>query len=257
MTLSATPSLDDALGGALPGRIHLLTGPPGSGKTSACLHFLRAGVFRRERTALVTLDRVADLRSHAAYLGLELPRFVRDGALTLLRYRQRFSARVAETASPEAVSDELRDMLQPAGPKQLPAAKVATRIAVDPVSPFISHADSTGAALAAFVDWLDDAGATAVVTWTGDLTLADRRLEPLVARAAVILRFTRLATTRFRADIVRARHTLAATPSIHFAVLPGLGIVAAPRADAGAAEVPANDDTLTATTALTIPAPPS
>lgn len=225
MTFNATPTLDDVLGGVLPGRIHLLTGAPGSGKTSACLHFLRAGVFRRERTALVTGDRVSDLRSHASYVGLELHRFVRDGAMTLVRFKPRFSARVAETAEPEAVADELRDMLQAADLQQMMAAGATTRLVVDPITPFISHADSTGSALAAFVDWLDDTGATAVVTWNGELNPADMRLEPLVSRAAVILDFSRIARTRFRVDVVRARHAIAAAPPILFDVLPGLGVV--------------------------------
>jgi hypothetical protein len=228
------PSLDDALGGVLPGRIHLLTGAPGSGKTSACLHFLRAGIFQRERTALVTQDRVADLRSHAAYMGLELHRFVRDGAMTLLRYTPHFSARAAESAEPHAITDELCDLLQFADLKQMlpvdtaAAAPTMTRLVIDPVSRFVSHADSTGAALASFAEWLDASGATALVTWAGDLTLgADRRLDPLVDRAAVILNFTRVGQTRFRADVVRARHSIAASPPIVFDVLPGLGVVAA------------------------------
>ena len=60
---------------------------------------------------------------------------------------------------------------------------------------------------------------------------ADRRVEPLLERAAVIARFHRLGGARFRAEIIRARHAIADAPPIEFEIRPGLGLADAPAPD--------------------------
>jgi hypothetical protein len=100
------------------------------------------------------------------------------------------------------------------------------RIAIDPVTPFLTDEAATTAALDAFVEWLDDSGATTLLTWNGDpAATSDRRLERLLERAAVILRFHRVTATSFRAEIVRARHAIAGTTPVAFEIQPGLGVV--------------------------------
>ena len=219
----ATPHV--LLGGALPGRIHLLTGPPGSGKSSACLHFLREGMRARERSALLTLDRAADLRSHASYMGVDLRAALRDGRLTVLQYRSLFAQRVAESASPERMLADLKHMIAVADLQQMFTPDVQTRIAIDSVSPFLGT-EPSGLALSALVDWLDHSGTSAMLTWSGDVTaVGDRRLEPLLERAAVILRFRHVGGPRFEATVVRARHPIASTPPLEFEIRPGRGLV--------------------------------
>ena len=68
--MSTTPSiraatgvtgLDDVLhGGLIPGRLYLLDGRPGAGKTTLALHFLREGVRIGERCLYVTLSETRD-----------------------------------------------------------------------------------------------------------------------------------------------------------------------------------------------------
>ena len=229
MTHTATPTLDDVLGGALPGRIHLITGLPGSGKTAACLHFLKTGAMRRERPVLLTRDRGSDLRSIALYVGVDLHGLARDRRVTLIRYRPRFSTRLTETATPGALLDELRQTLELDDLAKLASPDTPLRIAIDPVSPFVPGSDVTGAALDALTEWLEVSNATALLTWTGDMAIGiDRRLEPLVDRAAMILRFERVARGSFRADVVRARHPIASAGPIPFQIVPGLGIATTP-----------------------------
>lgn len=225
----ATPTLDDALGGVLPGRIHLITGAPGSGKTAACLHFLNAGARRSERAVFVTSERGADLRSLALYVGVDLHTLVRDRKVSLLRYRPRFSARMIATATPQAIVDELRQAVELDDLARLSSAGTPIRIVIDPVSAFVPAADVTGAALEALAEWLDASNATAMLTWTGELPIgADRRLEPLVDRAAMIMRFERIARGAFQAHMVRARHDIANAAPISFEVVPGLGLSSTP-----------------------------
>ena len=229
MTQTATPTLDDVLGGVLPGRIHLITGLPGSGKTAACLHFLRTGAMRRERPVLLTRDRGADLRSIALYVGVDLHALVRDRRVTLIRYRPRFSTHLTETATPTAIMDELRQALELDDLAKLARPDMPLRIAIDPVSPFVPNTDVTGAALDALTEWLETNHATALLTWTGDMAIGlDRRLEPLVERAAMILNLERVARGSFNAHVIRARHAVASAGPIPFHIVPGLGISTTP-----------------------------
>lgn len=231
MTQTATPTLDDVLGGVLPGRIHLLSGLPGSGKTAACLHFVKTAAMRRERSVLLTRDRGSDLRSLALYVGVDLHGLVRDRRVTVIRYRPRFSTRLTETATPQTIVDELRQTLELDDLAKLASADTPLRIAIDPVSPFVPNADVTGAALDALTEWLETNNATALLTWTGDMAIGiDRRLEPLVDRAAVILNLERVARGSFCAHVVRARHAIASAGSIPFQIVPGLGITTTPLA---------------------------
>src|SRR5687767_9784534 len=137
MMQTSVATLQDVLGGALPGRIHLVTGAPGSGKTSACLHFLRAGMVEGQSTAILTLDRPSDLRAHAAHIGHDLVASVRDGRITLIRYHQRFIERVGAVASPSDVIIELRRMFEIAELQRMSRDR-SLRIAIDPISPFLA-----------------------------------------------------------------------------------------------------------------------
>jgi hypothetical protein len=184
-------------------------------------------MLRGERAALVTLDRPADLRSHASVFGHDLRASVRDGRLTVLRYDSRFTARLAAAASPATIVTELQQMLTLADLRQMLPPQAPLRIAIDPISPFLCEGVATGAAIGALVDWLEEMNATALLTWTGTASAAaDRRAERLLDRAAVLLELQRLGGGVFRADVVRARHAMASTPAIDFEIRPGFGLAA-------------------------------
>jgi KaiC/GvpD/RAD55 family RecA-like ATPase len=227
MTQIATPAytMDDALGGVLPGRIHVISGTPGTGKTSACLSFLATAIQRRERAVLLTRDRNTDLRAHALYVGMNLGALVRDGRLAVLRFHPRFCELLSAAASADALLAELCETLERSELQQLAAPGAPLRIAIDPMSPLLPAGDSSGMALDALSGWLDQRSATAMFTWTGDLPYgSDRRLDPLIDRAGIILKLERAGAAGFRAHVVRARHGIANSRPIAFQILPGLGI---------------------------------
>src|SRR4051794_32695850 len=100
MILTGITRLDEALGGLLPNRVHLLTGGPGSAKTACALRFLWTGLECGETGLVVTLGSGRDLRSLASYLGMDLDRHVRAGRLLLLRYRDEFTSRLTFSGRP-------------------------------------------------------------------------------------------------------------------------------------------------------------
>ena len=66
--------LDEILyGGLIPRRAYLVSGGPGSGKTTLGLHFLMAGLARGERVLFITFGEAeAELRANAHFLGFDL-----------------------------------------------------------------------------------------------------------------------------------------------------------------------------------------
>jgi circadian clock protein KaiC len=72
--LTGVAGLDHVLGGGLPSRrLHLVQGPPGSGKTTLALHFLLEGVRRGERCLYISLSESAEeVRAAAASHGWSL-----------------------------------------------------------------------------------------------------------------------------------------------------------------------------------------
>src|SRR5262249_29828551 len=98
-TTSGIPALDDVLhGGLVPGRLYLIDGNPGSGKTTLALQFLLAGVHLDERCLYVTLSETRQelldgAASHNWSLnGIEIVEFIadqeeweRDGPLTMIQ----------------------------------------------------------------------------------------------------------------------------------------------------------------------------
>src|SRR5690606_27889131 len=112
---SGIAPLDEHLGGIAAGRLHLISGGVGAGKTTACLRFLDAGLHAGERAAIVTLGAPSELGAHAAFLGIDLATPVRRGQLVALRFRPAFSRRSAASAYGRVV-DDLREMIDTDAP---------------------------------------------------------------------------------------------------------------------------------------------
>ena len=219
ITSGITP-IDAQLGGFIAGRIHLLVGVPGTGKTSATLHFLAAALAQGEPAALLTRDRGADLISHAAHLGVDLVPALRSGQLSAVRYRSDFASRLASGVPVGRVLDELRDAWSAAKP---------ARVAINTCSPFLADGAPSDARMLALAEFLESTGATSVVTLPGELstTTFDRRLEPLIDRAAAVLRFSREHSGHYRVDVVKVRQSFSSSRPIRFTIRAADGIAAA------------------------------
>ena len=200
MILTGLARLDDALGGLLQGRIHLLTGGPGSGKTAVSLRFLWTGLERGETGLLVTLGNSRDLKSLAKHLGIDVDRHVRASRLLLLRYRDEFTNRLSYSGQPALVIRHLDQLIEGLEPK---------RIVIDTASPFLADGTASGEGVLALAQWLERTGATSLVTYSDDISGGyDRRIEPIVQRAAAVVRLERAHRERIVADVVNARYPI-------------------------------------------------
>jgi KaiC/GvpD/RAD55 family RecA-like ATPase/DNA-binding response OmpR family regulator len=214
---SGIAPLDERINGLVPRRCYVVSGAPGTGKTAACLAFVQAALLANEHAVVVTQDDPTDLLGEARYLGMDIERALADERLVLLRYQLDFVRRLARAASPEIAFDELDRLIGAARP---------SRIVIDSVAPFLEAGTASGAGIHALLAFLDRLGATSIVTYPADLAgLYDRRLEPLVQRAAAIFHFARDSERGLRIEIRKVRYAVPSTAPVHFAIRAGEGIV--------------------------------
>jgi circadian clock protein KaiC len=129
--------LDSLLqGGFLPGRTYLITGDAGTGKTTACMQFLLAGLQQQEKAVYITVDeRPAEILQSAASLDWDLQSYVQDKSLIILDASPYFSGRGNSDKGID-VSRFVSDLAGYANKLD------AVRLAIDPVTPLILSADS-------------------------------------------------------------------------------------------------------------------
>ena len=216
MIQSGIAPLDERLGGLAPQRIHLVTGGLGTGKTAACLHFIAVALREGERAAMLSGDRGSDLKSLATYLGIDLDTPLRDGRLQLMRYRPDFPARFANSPSPERALSDLKRMI---------GSDPLARIAIDPLDPFLGEGGPVTAGGLALVNFLEELGATAMLTHSADPTgNLDRRLDPVIARSVATVRLERGHGNVYYLGVVRARVSEIPTAPLAFRIRRGAGI---------------------------------
>lgn len=123
-------------GGFLPSRTYLITGDAGTGKTTACMQFLMAGLESGEKCVYVTVDeRPTEILQSATSLDWDLQGYVQEKNLVILDASPYFSGR----GSSEKGIDVTKFVTDLAGY----ASKLgAVRLAIDPVTPLILSADS-------------------------------------------------------------------------------------------------------------------
>jgi KaiC/GvpD/RAD55 family RecA-like ATPase len=216
MMYSGVLPLDHHLGGVQSGRLHLLTGGPGTGKTTACLQFLHAGLREDDTCVLFTADRTSDVVSHARSIGLHMDAFLRSERLLVARFREPFGELLASNGT-ATMLDELSRLIEDICP---------ARAVIDPLTPFLSERSAAGGALAAALGVLDSAGCTTLLTYHNDVSQGyDARVMPIVQNAASIVHLTREAEGVHHMRAVQTRWRAAPPHDVRFACAPGAGLV--------------------------------
>lgn len=125
-------------GGFLPGRSYLVTGDAGTGKTTACVQFLKSGLEQGEKAVYVTVDeRPAEILQAADSLGWDLQPHVQEKGFAILDASPYFSGRAG------AMGDKGVDLQKIVSDLAAYAKKLAaTRLVIDPVTPLILSGDS-------------------------------------------------------------------------------------------------------------------
>ena len=216
---SGIPPIDQQLYGLVPGRPYVLSGAPGTGKSVACLQFLAAALNAGERAAILTQDDPEDVLSQSEFLSLDLMSAVASERLILLRYQLDFARRFGRAASPDAAFAELRRLL---------GAEAPTRLVIDSIVPFIDGGGSATSSAVALLQLLDELETTSVITYPGDLAgVYDRRLDPLVQRAAAIFHFSADRQRHRHIEIRKVRYRVPSVSPIPYRIEPGVGVVPA------------------------------
>jgi len=210
--------IDEHLHGIVPGRTYVLSGAPGTGKSVASMQFLVAALNQGERVAILTQDDPEDLLAQSEYLGFDLAQAVASDQLAFLRFQLDFSRRFGRAPSPEPAIAELRKLL----------GAPPSRIVIDSVVPFIDGGTSSATSTIALLQLLEELGTTSFITYPGDLAGAyDRRLDPLVQRAAAILHLTADRMRHRQIEIRKVRYRVPSVSPIPYRIEAGAGIVMA------------------------------
>jgi hypothetical protein len=139
--------------------------------------------------------------------------------LYIRRFQLDFARRFARATSPDEAFAELRSLL---GPEPL------GRFVIDSVVPFIDAAGPSQNAAISMLQLLDELGATSIVTYPGDLAgVYDRRLDPLVQRAAAMFHLSADLQRQRHIEIRKVRYRVPSNAPIPYRIEPGAGIIPA------------------------------
>lgn len=215
---SGIPALDERLGGLQAGRYYLLSGSPGSGKSSACLHFIAEGLRNGERCAILTQENASDMFAQATFIGHDFMAAAADDRLAVLQYRIDFSNNYSRVGDPKAVADELARAC---------GGEIPQRLVVDSILPFVQAGGTSSGAVLALVSLMEGGSTTAFFTVPGDLgdSFYARLYDPLGTGTAGILHFETDSDGVRRMTIRKIRQTPLSTEPIRFLVKSGVGIV--------------------------------
>jgi circadian clock protein KaiC len=210
--------LDQITGGGLPrGRVTLVAGSAGAGKTLLGLEFLVAGAREYgEPGVLVSFEESEDkVTLNVRSLGFDLDQLRRDGLLVMLSFRLDPSDFVATGEFDlEPLFAILDDAIERVGAK---------RVVLDTIEVlFGAFGDDSivRSELSRLARWLDDRGVTAIVTGErGDKTLTRNGIEEYVTDCVIVLdhRVTEEISTR-RLRVVKYRGSAHGTNEYPFLI---------------------------------------
>jgi len=218
MVSTGIEALDERLGGLVPGRYYIVSGAPGTGKTSAAIQFLAAGLDAGERCAVLTQDDPDDLVAQADYLGCDFRGAAERDQLSVLQYRLDFAHNYARVADPGRLVDELHGLL---------AEEPQQRFVIDSALPFLDAETASADPAGTLAGLLERIGATTYVTLPGDVDQPQywRIYDRIVTGAAGIFHLDRVEGQVRELSIRKLRQTAVSTEPFRFTVMPGAGLV--------------------------------
>ena len=199
--------LDEILQGGLPqGKSYLLTGEPGTGKTTFCAQFILEGLERGENGIYISVDeKPAHVVEDAESLGWDLRTPVEAGRLTLLDVSPYFNWVRQGKNNVIDTTEVIQDLA-----KQIRRIN-AKRLVFDSIVPLVLHRERVHD-VQEFIRELifsidDNLGCTTIMTshiWPGAMGQAEHSVEEFLVSGVIRLRLVEAAEGRYkRAMFVR------------------------------------------------------
>lgn len=127
--ISGIDLIDFGVGGLLPGKVYVVKGETGLGKTVVGLQYLTRGLEQDEPGVLITDQNPEIALTQARLIGFHLDEAVKRGQLTILNPSGRYFELVESPADIQAIVEELADYIQKIG---------ARRLVIDPIHALIN-----------------------------------------------------------------------------------------------------------------------
>ncbi|HET6230528.1 MAG TPA: ATPase domain-containing protein [Longimicrobiaceae bacterium] len=218
MLSTGIEALDARLGGLVTGRYYLVSGGPGTGKSSVALQFVGAGLEAGERCAILTQDDPEDLVAQAEFLGYDFRAAALDDRLVILQYRLDFAHNFTRVSDPDRIARELRQMV---------GDEPVHRFVVDSLVPFVDGDGGGGDTAGALANLLETVGATTYLTVPGDTGDAHywRIYDRVVTGAAGIFHLERTEGQARELSLRKLRQAAVSAEPFRFTLAAGVGIV--------------------------------
>lgn len=221
--------LDPLLGGGLiRGRSYLVSGEPGTGKTTFCIQYILQGIQSGENGIFVTIDeKPAHLITDAEAMGWDLQTPLKKGNLQLLDVTNYFSelrTGDAESIRIDRVAKELEKFVQ---------KNKAKRLVIDPIAPLISNIDAISGVqeyIRKLIGTIEDVtGCTTLLTShvpSGGARLSQYEVEEYIVSGIFQLRLIKPERKYVRTFFVRKMRATATDLSEYaFDIMKGRGVV--------------------------------
>ncbi|MBI2933942.1 MAG: AAA family ATPase [Chloroflexi bacterium] len=215
-------------GGFINGKVYLVSGECGTGKTIFGLQYLRTGLERGENGIYISGDeKPAHLVTDAEALGWQLGDYVREHRLGLLDVSPFFRDMRAGKARDVDTSTVIADLARHV--KQIDAR----RIVIDPIAPLIFK-DESQPGLREYIRSIvfameDNLGCTVLITSgtpSGTSALSQHGVAEFVVEGVIVLSIRQYQGRRTRALFVRKMRCTPANLDEHaFQIVPDKGIV--------------------------------
>jgi len=223
--------LDEMMqGGLLEGKSYLVSGEPGTGKTTFAAQYIMEGIRRGENGIYVSVDeKPSHVVEDAESLGWNLRSAVDEGKLALLDVSPYFNwVRAGKSGSIDA-NEVIQDLS-----KQIRRIN-AKRLVFDSLVPLVLHRDRLHDVQEYIRDLVfgidDNLGVTTVITshvWPGTMGLSEHGVEEFVVSGVILLRLVKLEghSKYVRTMFVRKmRGTATDLSDYRFDIVSGSGII--------------------------------
>jgi circadian clock protein KaiC len=190
--------LDELLQGGLPpGKSYLLSGEPGTGKTTFAAQYILEGIRRGENGIYVSVDeKPSHVIEDAAALGWDLRKPLDEGTLALLDVSPYFNWVRGRTGGGKSNPIDANEVIQDLS-KQVRRIN-AKRLVFDSIVPLVLHRDRLYDVQQYIRDLVfgidDNLGCTTLLTthiWPGTMGLSEHGVEEFVVSGVILLRLVK------------------------------------------------------------------